>query len=158
MVAHVAEVVEELVVVREGLAAHGGMVAHGGMAVHEGRMGADDREDMSADVAGSDATEASMEVVIEQEQSTLQISDNGNVNVGQSFSQSKNFGFDGKNKPSQGEANNVLDPNILKDAADEWPITNQIHSFYFVKYRLYEDPNSRTKFDQADKELQKEMQ
>ncbi|KAK9004924.1 hypothetical protein V6N11_042374 [Hibiscus sabdariffa] len=49
----------------------------------------------------------------------------------------------------------VSDPNVPTDAVDEWPVAKQIRSFYFVRYRLYDNPEIKAKIDQADKELQK---
>ena len=48
--------------------------------------------------------------------------------------------------------------NVPKDAADEWPAPKQIHTFYFIRYRPYEDPNIKAKIDLADKEIQKRSQ
>ncbi|XP_049935369.1 proton pump-interactor 1-like isoform X2 [Nymphaea colorata] len=45
-----------------------------------------------------------------------------------------------------------------KDAADEWPAQKEIHTFYFVKFRYYEDPKLKGKMEAAEKELQKRMQ
>lgn len=43
----------------------------------------------------------------------------------------------------------------LKDAVEDWPEPKQIHSFYIVRYRRFEDQNLKPKYDQAEKELQK---
>lgn len=58
----------------------------------------------------------------------------------------------------KGEASNVADSNILKNAAEEWPAPRQIHSFYFVRCRLYHDPSSKAKIDPLDKEISKKSQ
>ncbi|XP_039013715.1 proton pump-interactor 1-like [Hibiscus syriacus] len=58
-------------------------------------------------------------------------------------------------EPDKGEENNASDAIFPKDAVDEWPAPKQIHSFHFVRYRLYEDPAIKVKIDQADKEVQK---
>ncbi|CAA7039681.1 unnamed protein product [Microthlaspi erraticum] len=50
---------------------------------------------------------------------------------------------------------NVLISDVPKDAAEEWPAAKQIHSFYFVKNRHYEDPKIKAKLEAADKELEK---
>ncbi|KAE8713641.1 Proton pump interactor 1 isoform 2 [Hibiscus syriacus] len=57
-------------------------------------------------------------------------------------------------EPDKGEnnASNVIFP---KDAVDEWPAPKQIHSFHFIRYRLYEDLAIKVKIEQADKEVQK---
>ncbi|KAL9249067.1 Proton pump-interactor 1-like protein [Drosera capensis] len=112
---------------------------------------------MSADVAGSDVAKTNGEVTIEQVQ-TVQDADSGNVNGELSFSQPLTSVINGLDEPSIGEVNNVSDPNIPKDAADEWPETYKVHSFYFVKCRPYDDPKLKAKLNQADKEFQKKKQ
>ncbi|KAK2639020.1 hypothetical protein Ddye_026815 [Dipteronia dyeriana] len=64
------------------------------------------------------------------------------------------FGSHG-DEPVKGEDTIVSPVNLPKDAIDEWPAPMQIHSFYFVKYRPYDDPKLKAKLDQADREIQK---
>ncbi|XP_043689865.1 proton pump-interactor 1-like [Telopea speciosissima] len=69
------------------------------------------------------------------------------------------FGSHGTHAPVKGEVDSALDDkNFPKDAVDEWPAPKQIHYFYFVKYRAYDDPKLKAKLDQADKEVQKKSQ
>lgn len=56
------------------------------------------------------------------------------------------------------EADPVSNANFPKDAVDEWPAPKQIHYFYFIRFRSYEDPKLKAKIDQADKEIQKKNQ
>lgn len=56
------------------------------------------------------------------------------------------------------DADPAVDSNFPKDAVDEWPAPKQIHYFYFVRFRLYEDPKLKAKIEQADKEIQKKNQ
>ncbi|KAG0455932.1 hypothetical protein HPP92_023720 [Vanilla planifolia] len=56
------------------------------------------------------------------------------------------------------EADQVADSTVPKDAVDEWPAPKQMHSFYFVKYRSFEDPKLKAKIEQADKEVQRKSQ
>ncbi|KAL2483537.1 Proton pump-interactor 1 [Forsythia ovata] len=65
------------------------------------------------------------------------------------------FGSQSLDEPSEGEGNKVNEANLPKDAVDEWPAPQQIHSFYIFKYRLCEDPKLKAKLDLAEKELQK---
>lgn len=51
--------------------------------------------------------------------------------------------------------NNVLISDVPKDAAEEWPAGKQIHSFYFVKHRHFDDPKIKAELDLAEKELEK---
>ncbi|XP_072965648.1 proton pump-interactor BIP131-like isoform X2 [Typha angustifolia] len=48
--------------------------------------------------------------------------------------------------------------NFPKDVVDEWPAPKEIHTFYFAKYRSYEDPKLKAKIEQADKEIQRKNQ
>lgn len=64
------------------------------------------------------------------------------------------FGSHGE-EPVKGEDKNVSAVNLPKDAVDEWPAPVQIHSFYFVRYRPYDDPTIKAKLDQADREIQR---
>ncbi|XP_059302718.1 proton pump-interactor 1-like [Lycium ferocissimum] len=60
-----------------------------------------------------------------------------------------------------GKMNNVgglNDPTkfgLQENAVDEWPEKRWVHSFYIVKYRRFEDQKLKSKFEQADIELQK---
>lgn len=53
------------------------------------------------------------------------------------------------------EADNPVSSNTPKDAVDEWPAPKQIHTFYFIRVRSYEDPKLKTKLGDADKDLQR---
>ncbi|XP_038985151.1 proton pump-interactor 1-like [Phoenix dactylifera] len=63
-------------------------------------------------------------------------------------------GVNGESK----EGGHLANVNFPKDAVDEWPAPKQIHTFYFVKYRSYEDPKLKAMIEQADKEIQKKNQ
>ncbi|KAG9448113.1 hypothetical protein H6P81_014241 [Aristolochia fimbriata] len=69
---------------------------------------------------------------------------------------------DGSKGPSNGpnkiESSPIPDGGFPKDAVDEWPAPKQIHSFYFVRFRNFEDPKLRAKIELADKDLQKKNQ
>ncbi|CAN8326126.1 unnamed protein product [Cochlearia groenlandica] len=69
------------------------------------------------------------------------------------------FGSHGDEAPSKkGEEtnnNNVVISDAPKDAAEEWPAAKQIHSFYFVRYRPFDDPKIKAKLELAEKELEK---
>lgn len=62
------------------------------------------------------------------------------------------------NWPSKGDSDPSADAKFPKDAVDEWPAPKQIHSFYFVRFRSYEDPKLKAKTDQAEKEIEKKNQ
>lgn len=67
------------------------------------------------------------------------------------------FGSHG-DESAKGEGNDVSDSNAPKDAVEEWPAPKQIHSFYFVRCRPYDDPSIKSKIDQLDKEISKKNQ
>ncbi|XP_028792987.1 proton pump-interactor 1 isoform X1 [Neltuma alba] len=56
------------------------------------------------------------------------------------------------------EGNKISDSIARKDAVEDWPAPKQIHSFYLVKFRPYDDPNIKSRLDQLDKEISKKNQ
>ncbi|KAM7279391.1 hypothetical protein ACFE04_006525 [Oxalis oulophora] len=81
--------------------------------------------------------------------------DNGKLDTAAKVAEPIKFGSQG-DEPVKAKA--VVDDNIPKNAAFEWPTAKAVHSFYFVRYRPFEDPKIRAKIDQADKEIQKKNQ
>lgn len=65
------------------------------------------------------------------------------------------FGSHGTKESTKEEGQKVPVVGQRKDAVEDWPEPKQIHSFYIVRYRRYEDQNLKPKYDQAEKELQK---
>ncbi|KAH9609202.1 hypothetical protein KSS87_002238 [Heliosperma pusillum] len=61
----------------------------------------------------------------------------------------------GDEEQAKGEAKNVPNTNLPKDATDEWPAEPQVHSFWIVKYRPYEDPKLKSEIEQLEKDIQK---
>jgi len=68
------------------------------------------------------------------------------------------FGSHVVDEPAKEEGKKVSEANLPNNVADEWPEPSQIHSFYIVKYRPFEDQNLRAKLDLAEKDLQKKNQ
>ncbi|CAI9773499.1 unnamed protein product [Fraxinus pennsylvanica] len=68
------------------------------------------------------------------------------------------FGSHGVDEQAKGEAGKAFEAIIPKDAADEWPAPQQIHSYYIVKYHSLEDLKLKVKLDLADKELKNKNQ
>lgn len=64
----------------------------------------------------------------------------------------------GSPRVDNGEQETALDNGVPKDVKDEWPAPKEIHTFYFVKFRSYEDLPLKLRTDQADKDLQKKIQ
>ncbi|XP_060209333.1 proton pump-interactor 1-like isoform X1 [Lycium barbarum] len=65
------------------------------------------------------------------------------------------FGSHGIKESIKEEGKKAPAIGLRKDAVEDWPEPKQIHSFYIIRYRRYEDPKLKPKFDQAEKELQK---
>ncbi|GFZ12549.1 proton pump interactor 1 [Actinidia rufa] len=95
---------------------------------------------------------------IEGNNSLLHEKENGTVHQGFELSEPIKFGSHGVDEPLNVEGNNSHVANFPKDAVDEWPAPKQTHSFYFVRYRSYEDPKLKAKLEQVDKDLQKKSQ
>ena len=111
---------------------------------------------MGVEVVGFEAAPSPLEAVTEPESALLHDKENGKLNQVPAVTEPIKFGSHG-DEPVKGEGNNVSD-NFPKDVVDEWPAPKQIHSFYFIKYRSYDDPKIKAKFDQADKEIQRRNQ
>ncbi|KAL8141316.1 hypothetical protein V2J09_007337 [Rumex salicifolius] len=110
---------------------------------------------MGMEVAGSDVPHGNGEAKVEVSVPKLNEKENGKVNSGD---EPIKFGSDGKDEAAKLEAENASKANFPKDAATEWPAEPQIHSFYLVRYRTFDDPNLKAKLDQADKEIGKRNQ
>nr|GLL47086.1 proton pump-interactor 1-like [Ipomoea trifida] len=69
------------------------------------------------------------------------------------------FGSHGTEEPVKEDVKKAPAINLPKDAVvEDWPAPQQIHSFYLVKYRTFEDQKLKAKLEQAEKELQKKNQ
>ncbi|KAH0902478.1 LOW QUALITY PROTEIN: hypothetical protein HID58_041981, partial [Brassica napus] len=55
------------------------------------------------------------------------------------------------NNNNNNNNNNVLISDVPKDAAEEWPAGKQIHSFYFVKHRHFDDPKIKAELEKLNK-------
>ncbi|KAL3508683.1 hypothetical protein ACH5RR_028084 [Cinchona calisaya] len=86
------------------------------------------------------------------------LKENGKISEVMGLTEPIKFGSHGMDEPVKGESNKVAEVNFPRDAVDEWPAPKQIHSFYFVKYRLHEDQKLKAKLDQVDTELQRKNQ
>jgi len=111
---------------------------------------------MAIEVDGFEMVQGPMETVTEGDTTVLH-EENGKLDQGPGLNEPIKFGSHG-DEPIKGEANNVSGANFPKDAVDEWPAPKQIHSFYFVRCRPYDDPKIKVKLDLADKEIQRKNQ
>lgn len=87
--------------------------------------------------------------------SVLHEKENGKLDQDVGAGKPIKFGSHGDESAAKGEGNDVSDSNVPKDVGEDWPAPKQIHSFYFVRCRPYDDPTIKTKIDQFDKEISK---
>lgn len=102
---------------------------------------------MGVEVVGFEMATSPVAAVNEVDKSSLHEKQNGKLE-----NESIKFGSHGDD-PSQVEESNVS--NFPKEAVEEWPEPKKIHTFYFVRHRLYNDPKIKAKIDQTDKELER---
>ncbi|XP_070033294.1 proton pump-interactor 1-like isoform X1 [Nicotiana tomentosiformis] len=81
--------------------------------------------------------------------------ENKKKNHGVGVNETINFGSHGTQETIKEAGKKVPVSSLRKDAVDDWPAPKQIHSFYIVRYRRFEDQKLKAKFDLAEKELQK---
>ncbi|CAM8992202.1 unnamed protein product [Rhodiola kirilowii] len=81
------------------------------------------------------------------------LQENGLVDAG--VNGSIKFGSHG-DEPAKVAASKVSDGH--KDAVDEWPAPRQVHSFYFIRYRPYDDIKLKAKKELIEKEVEKKTQ
>ncbi|KAI9403301.1 hypothetical protein POPTR_001G399400v4 [Populus trichocarpa] len=109
---------------------------------------------MGVEVVAPEKVQAPIDSVSEVDETILHEKENVKLDEVSGLTEPIQFGSHGE-EPVRAEGNDVTDANLPKDAIDEWPAPKQIHSFYFVTYRQYDDPKIKSKIDQADKEIQK---
>lgn len=112
---------------------------------------------MGVEVAGFEMVQGPVESVTAGDSSVLHEKENGKLDQGPRSHEPIQFGSHGE-VPAKEEENGVVDAIPPKDAVDEWPAPKQIHSFYFVRYRPYDDPKIKVKIDQASIESEKRIQ
>ncbi|CAN4096977.1 unnamed protein product [Withania somnifera] len=83
------------------------------------------------------------------------LKENKKLNHGVKVTEPIKFGSHGTKESIKEEGKRVPVISLRKDAVEDWPEPEQIHSFFIVRYRRFEDPNLKRKVDQAEKELQK---
>ncbi|KAJ6332977.1 hypothetical protein OIU77_008935 [Salix suchowensis] len=112
---------------------------------------------MGVEVVAPEMVQAPIDGVSEVDKSVLHEKENGKLGKVSGLTEPIQFGSHGE-EPVKAEGIDVTDANLPKDAVDEWPAPKQVHSFYFVTYRPYDDPKIKAKIDQAEKEIQKRNQ
>ncbi|XP_039030212.1 proton pump-interactor 1-like [Hibiscus syriacus] len=109
---------------------------------------------MGVEVVGSEMVKVSVDNATEVDESLLHDKENGKLDKDRVHSEPIEVGSDAE-EPNKGEEKNVSDANFPSDAVADWPAPKQIHYFYFVRYRPFDDPKIKAKTDQVDKEMQK---
>ncbi|KAK1320556.1 Proton pump-interactor 1 [Acorus calamus] len=118
---------------------------------------------MGMEIVGTDFAEVQVKDGFDGNETFPSKIDNGTkLNTEQENMEPIQFGaVDGKlgiNGSLKGAENVVTNANFPQGASEEWPEPKQIHSFYFVKFRPYDDPKLKAKLEQADKECQRKSQ
>lgn len=106
-------------------------------------------EIMDVEVVKSDLAQLSMESASEE-----------NVIMHQGIGPSEpiKFGSHGVDEPVNIEEISASVADFPKDVVDEWPEAMKTHSFFFVKYRSYDDPKLKVALENAESDLQKKIQ
>lgn len=119
---------------------------------------------MGVEVVGFETVEAPVEIVASSVRDNVtEEKENGKVDEASPPKKSHEpikFGSH-VDEPVKKEANGVASSdaaNFPKDAADEWPAQKQVHSFFLVRFRQYDDPKIMSKLDQAALETEKRNQ
>ncbi|XAR68328.1 hypothetical protein NMG60_11003416 [Bertholletia excelsa] len=113
---------------------------------------------MDAEVVKSEVGQVSVESGNVESSSLLDHKENVTLHEGTGTNESIKFGSHVTDELVDKEGTKAPEVNFPKDVVDEWPAPKQIHSFYFVKYRSYEDPKLKAKLDLADRDIQKKTQ
>lgn len=113
---------------------------------------------MAVEIVGFEMVQGPMENGVEGGKSVLLEKENGKLEQDVGAGEAIKFGSHGDESAKGEEANGVSDSNTPKDAVEEWPAPKQIHSFYFVRCRPYDDPIIKAKLDQLDKDISKKNQ
>lgn len=86
------------------------------------------------------------------------LKENGKPNHVSGITEPIKFGSHGTEEPKKEEVSRIPVSNVPKDAVEDWPEPKQIHSFYTVKFRRFDDPKLKARIELAEKELQKKNQ
>ncbi|WVZ00801.1 hypothetical protein V8G54_026870 [Vigna mungo] len=110
---------------------------------------------MAVEVAGFEMVQGPVENGAEGGKTVLHEKENGKLEKDVGAVEAIKFGSHGD---ESAKGNDVSEVNVPRDAAEEWPAPKQIHSYYFVRWRPYEDPTIKSKIDLLDKEITKKNQ
>jgi len=118
---------------------------------------------MTVEVVGFETVQGPAENSAEEDKPVSQEIENGKLEEEAEVADAITFGSNG-DKSAKPEAevapdsNAVPDSDVPKDAVEEWPAPKQIHYFYFVRFRPYDDPTIKANLDKLDKEMSQKNQ
>ncbi|XP_027354487.1 proton pump-interactor 1-like isoform X2 [Abrus precatorius] len=116
---------------------------------------------MAVEVVGFEMVEGPVDNNAEGDKSVSQENVSEKLEQDAGVAEPIKFGSHGDESAKE-EGNVVSDSNapkdVPKDAVEEWPAPKQIHSFYFVRFRPYDDPNIKAKLNKLDKEISQKNQ
>jgi len=118
---------------------------------------------MAVEVVGFETVQGPAENGAEEDKPVSEEIENGQLEQDAEVADAIPFGSHGDEsaKPEEEvapDSNAVLDSNVPKDAAEDWPAPKQILSYYFVRFRPYDDPIIKANLDKLDKEMSQKNQ
>ncbi|XP_014494486.1 proton pump-interactor 1 [Vigna radiata var. radiata] len=112
---------------------------------------------MAVEVVGFETVQGPAENSAEEDKPVSQEIENGKLEKEAEVAEAVPFGSHG-DESAQPEEEVAPDSNVPKDAAEDWPAPKQIHSYYFVRFRPYDDPIIKANLDKLDKEMSQKNQ
>lgn len=112
---------------------------------------------MGVEILGADITPKQVEANEGKTNFSTEMDCKSLSNIGQELDEPTKTGSTESSNEMSGkakEADNFVSSNIPKDAVDEWPAPKKIHTFYFARVRLYEDPKLKEQIEKAEKRLE----
>ncbi|WVZ02594.1 hypothetical protein V8G54_023400 [Vigna mungo] len=112
---------------------------------------------MAVEVVGFETVQGPAGNSAEEDKPVSQEIENGKLEKDAEVAEAVPFGSHG-DESAKPEEEVAPDSNVPKDAAEDWPAPKQIHSYYFVRFRPYDDPIIKANLDKLDKEMSQKNQ
>lgn len=118
---------------------------------------------MAVEVVGFETVQGPAENSAEEDKPVSPEIENGKLEQKAEVADAIIFGSEGDEsaKPEAEvapDSNAAPDADVPKDAVEDWPAPKQIHSFYFVRFRPYDDPIIKANLDKLDKDMSQKNQ
>ena len=118
---------------------------------------------MGVEILGADLTPKQVEADEGEANFPSEMDSKSFSNLGQELNEPTRTGatdtLNGTNgKAKEGdylESSNIS--STPKDAVDEWPASKQIHTFYLIRIRSYENPQLKTEIAKAETDFKKKI-